>query len=68
MPSQPISPRRPDDLDREAPLALVLVDDRGDLVDHEVADRRAQQGVLGREVEVHARERSTGPAARVTEC
>ena len=42
-----------DDLDREATLALVLVDDRRDLLDHEVADRRAQQGVLWREVEVH---------------
>ena len=51
-----------DDLDREAPLAFVLVDDRGDLVDHEVADRRAQEGVLRGEVEVHAA--SVAPALR----
>ena len=57
-----------DDLDREATLALVLVDDRRDLLDHEVADRRAQERVLGGEVEVHARERSTGPAPCVAEC
>ena len=43
-----------DDLGREAALALVLVDDRRDLGDHEVADRVAQQVVLGGEVEVHA--------------
>ena len=52
----------PDDVDREAPLALVLVDDRRDLLDHEVADRRAQQGMLGGEVEVHAA--SVAPALR----
>ena len=51
----------PDDLDGEASLALVLVDDRRDLGEHEVADRVAQQRVLGREVEVHGRER-TSPA------
>ena len=43
------------DLDREAPLALVLVDDRRDLGRHEVADRVAEQLVLGREVEIHRR-------------
>ena len=42
-----------DDLDRKASLALVLVDDRRDLGQHEVADRVAQEGVLGRQVEVH---------------
>ena len=43
----------PDDLDREAALALVLLDDRRDLGRHEVADRVAQQRVLRGEVEVH---------------
>ena len=58
-----------DDLDREAAGLLVLVDDRRDLLDHEVADRRAQQRVLGGEVEVHAPERSTGSLRRrVVEC
>ncbi len=42
-----------DDLDREASLALVLVDDGCDLGEHEVTDRVAQEGVLGRQVEVH---------------
>jgi hypothetical protein len=42
-----------DDLDGEAPLALVLVDDRRDLLRHEVADRGAEELVLAREVEVH---------------
>ena len=42
-----------DDLDREAARALVLVDDRGDLGAHELADRVAEEDVLGREVEVH---------------
>ena len=36
----------PDDLGREAPLAFVLVDDRRDLGQHEVADRVAEQDVL----------------------
>ena len=49
----------PHDLDREAPLALVLLDDRRDLGEHEVADRVAQERVLGREVEVHRRERTS---------
>ena len=35
-----------DDLGREAPRALVLVDDRRDLGEHEVADRVAQEDVL----------------------
>ena len=43
----------PHDLGREAPLALVLVDHRRDLGQHEVADRVAQEGMLGRQVEVH---------------
>jgi hypothetical protein len=38
----------------------VLVDDRLDLLDHEVANRLAEEGVLGREIEVHRRE-STAP-------
>jgi hypothetical protein len=42
-----------DDLGREAVGALVLVDHRRDLRLHEVADGRAEEGVLGREVEVH---------------
>ena len=42
-----------DDLDREAASSLVLVDDRRDLGQHEIADGVAQEGVLGREVEVH---------------
>ena len=44
-----------DDVGRETPLPLVLVDDRLDLVDGEIADRLAQQQVFGREVEVHGR-------------
>ena len=44
-----------DDLDREASIALVLVDDRRDFGRHEVADRVAQQLMLGRQVEVHRR-------------
>ena len=64
-----------DDVDREAARPLVLVDDRRDLLDHEVADRLAEQGVLRREIEVHRPEstatdlapprRSCGPPARV---
>ena len=54
-----------DDLGREAPGALVLVDERRDLGGHEVADRVAQEDVLGREVEVHALERTpAGSRAR----
>ena len=49
-----------DDLDREPSLALVLVDDRCDLGQHEVADGVAQQGVFGREVEVHGARAYTG--------
>ena len=45
----------PNDLARKAPLTLVLVDDRRDLPDHEVADRVAQQLVLGGEIQVHRR-------------
>ena len=48
------------DLGREAPLALVLIDDRGDLGEHEVADRLAEQRVLRGEVEVHDPERTIG--------
>jgi hypothetical protein len=33
---------------------LVLVDDRGDLGLHDVADGRAQKLMLGGEVEIHA--------------
>src|SRR4029079_2851374 len=54
-----------DVLDRETTLALVLVDDRGDLGQHEVADGVAQQGVFGREVEVHGGERT--PAERASD-
>ena len=36
-----------DDLGREAVRLLVLVDDRRDLGLHEVADGRAEEGVLG---------------------
>ena len=43
----------PDDLDREASRALVLVDDRRDLGEHEVADRVAQEDVFRGEIEVH---------------
>ena len=45
-----------DDLGREAALTLVLVDDRRDLGEHEVADRVAQEDVL--------RRRGRGPSAR----
>ena len=48
------------DLGREAPLAFVLVDDRGDFGEHEVADRLAEQRVLRGEVEVHDPERTIG--------
>jgi hypothetical protein len=41
------------DLGRESPLAFVLIDDRRDLGGHELADRVAEQGVLGPEVVVH---------------
>ena len=54
------------DVGREATLTLVLVDDRLDLVDGEVADRLAQQQVLGGEVEVHgSREPTRTPLAGV---
>ena len=53
----------PDDLGREAPRALVLVDDRRDLGHHEVADGVAQEDVLRREVEVHPPERTTRHSA-----
>ncbi len=54
------------DLDREAPLPLVLVDQRRDLGLHEVADGAPEQLVLGRKVEVHGRRVTRGihgPAA-----
>ena len=57
----------PDDLGREAALALVLLDDRRDLGRHEVADRVAQQRVLRREVEVHRPEPITA-ACRGSRC
>ena len=57
-----------DDLDREAALALVLVDDGRDLLDHEVADRPAEQLVLGREVEVHGPRVPHDPAAPRRSC
>jgi hypothetical protein len=41
------------DLGREAVRLLVLLDDRRDLLRHEVADRLAEEPVLRREVEVH---------------
>ena len=53
-----------DDLDREAVLSLVLLDDRRDLVLHEVADRRPEQLVLRREVQVHRPEPTSRPRAR----
>src|SRR6185503_18832929 len=43
-----------DDLDGKLVLALVLLDDRRDLLLQEVADRGAEQLVLGGEVEIHA--------------
>ena len=58
----------PDDLDREAPLALVLVDDRCDLGDHEIADGVAEQGVLRGEVEVHRPERTPAPTVDGSRC
>ena len=68
MPSQPSAPMRLHDLDREASLALVLVDDRGDLGQHEVPDRVAQEDMLRGEVEVHRSERTTGTTARGDRC
>ena len=56
----------PDDLDREAALAFVLLDDRRDLGEHEVADGVAEQRVLRGEVEVHRAEPT--PAARPARC
>ena len=53
-----------DDLGREASLALVLVDDRRDLGEHEVADRVAQEDVLRGEVEVHDPERTPDSTSR----
>ena len=53
-----------DDVDREASISLVLVDDRRDLLDHEVADRPAEQLVLGRQVEVHEPRVPHGPSLR----
>ena len=44
------------DLAREAPFALVLLDDRRDLREHEIADGVTQQGVFG------GRSRSIGRA------
>ena len=52
-----------DDVDREASGPLVLVDDRLDLLDHEVADRLAEEGVFRREIEVHLPESTAPPAA-----
>ena len=57
------------DLGREAPRALVLVDDRRDLLGHERADGVPQQDVVGREIEVHGRmlpRPTDGSAARRT--
>ena len=75
MPSQPISPRRFTTSTGKRRAPLVLVDDRLDLLDHEVADRLAEQGVLGREIEVHRPESTApnrpiraDPAAPVPEC
>ena len=56
----------PNDLGRESSLAFVLVDDRCDLADHEVADGIPQQDVLRREVEIH-RVRERTPARRIWE-
>src|SRR4029450_10930402 len=44
----------PHDVGWKAALALMLIDDRRDLLDHEIADGGAQQRVLRGEVEVHA--------------
>ena len=41
------------DVGREAALTLVLLDDRRDLGEHEIADGVAEQGVLGGQVEIH---------------
>jgi hypothetical protein len=43
----------PHDVDREAPLALMLVYDRRDLGRHELADRLLEEPMLGGQVEVH---------------
>jgi hypothetical protein len=51
------------DVARKSPLAFVLVDLRRDFVQHEVADRLAQEAVFGRQVEIHRAERSTGCVA-----
>ena len=56
----------PDDLGRESSSALVLVDDRGDLGQHEVADRVAQERVLRREIEVHRSSVAPGQRPSVT--
>ena len=62
-----------DDLDREPALALVLLDDRRDLGQHEVADRVAEQRVFGGQVEVHRprayhRSRTTVPVLAFRPC
>ena len=60
------------DVDGEFSLALVLVDDRCDFLRHELADRVAEEDVLGREVEVHrgrayhrGRQGQSGPSGPV---
>ena len=46
----------PHDVGRESTLPFVLLDDRRHLGEHEVADRVAEQDVLGGKVEVHRAE------------
>ena len=51
-----------DDLDWEAALAFVLIDDRSDLALHEVTDRRSKESVLGGKVKIHGRSVPHGSA------
>ena len=68
MPSQPSAPMRRTISIGKPSLALVLVDDRCDLRQHEVPDRVAQEDVLRGEVEVHRPERTTGTTGRGDRC
>ena len=58
----------PDDLDGEPTLALVGIDDGGDLVEHVRADRVAQEPMLARQIQVHGREPTTATARRGDRC
>ena len=55
-----------DDLDWKAMFALVLLDDRRDLLLHELADGRAKERVLPGQVEVHEAEGSITTDADVS--